>query len=230
MRDKNELIKSSDSPRFDQRSLLTYADLKKSHQNMLVANEVGQQQIRNQISSLNSFMNYLGRNDNDLHGDDFGINFLHNIEDYILYSQSKGFAQTTITNSLSHLRKIEKTAHTIMGDDGLPESFREALGILVERSGLSMSMIARSCGLDCATIPNWIKGKYAPCEKNRAIVPELEKICGVPSGILQKRFPHNACGSHKGLETGNTEFRKKQRELCKEHYRYKHPCKDIEEE
>jgi hypothetical protein len=230
MSGKNEFKKEGHPLHVDHRSLLTYADLKRSHQDTLLAAQVRGQQIRNQISSLSRFMKYLGRTEEDPCDDDFGIHFLHNIDDYILWSQSKGLAQSTITNSVSHLRKIEKTAHNITGEDGLPETFKEALGILVERSGLSKSMIARSCGLEYTTLWDWIKGKYAPSEKKRAAVRELERIFGVPSGILQKRFAYNLYGSHKGLETGNTEFGRKQQKLCREHYRYKNPHENIKDE
>ena len=53
MSGKNEFKKEGHPLHVDHRSLLTYKDLKRSHQETLLAAEVRGQQIRNQISSLN---------------------------------------------------------------------------------------------------------------------------------------------------------------------------------
>jgi len=101
--------------RFDQQlPRLTYADLKRSHQDKLKAANKSRQQIRNQISSLSSFMKQLGRNDENFISNDFGLNFQNKLGDYTLFCKSEGLAQSTLTNSVSHLRKIEKTAKKMM--------------------------------------------------------------------------------------------------------------------
>jgi hypothetical protein len=211
----------------DQLSDLTYADLKRSHQDKLKTTNKSRQQIRNQISSLNKLMKHLGRNDGDLIGDDFGPNFQNKLGDYIFYCKSEGLVQSTLTNSVSHLRKIAKTAKEIMLEDGLPESFNDALSVLVERSGLSKSAISEFTGLAGSTLYQWIEGKHVPIGKNKGLVPKLERLFGVTSGILQKRFPQNAYGS---IKRGNTEYGKKLQKLHKDRYHYHHPTEEIKAE
>ena len=199
--------------RFDQLSRLTYADLKRSHQDKLKAANKSRQQIRNQISSLSSFMKQLGRNDEDFISDDFGLNFQNKLGDYTLFYKSEGLAQSTLTNSVSHLRKIEKTAKKMMLEDGLPEFFKDALGVLVERSGMSEKAISEFIGLERPILHYWIHGKHGPGGKNKRFIPELESLFGVTSGLLQKRLCPNAYGSMKRMEVGNTEYGKKVQEL-----------------
>jgi integrase len=214
----------------DHQSRLTFADLKRTHQEKLKATNKNRQQIRNQMSSLSSFMKYLGRSDEDLMGDDFGPHFQNKLCGYTRFYKSEGLAQSTLTNSVSHLRKIEKTAQEMMGEERLPESFPDALGILVERSGLSQKALSEFIGLEHSILHSWIHGTHGPSEKNKRFIPALEKLFGVTEGLLQKRLCPNVYGLMKRMKTGTTEYGKKVQELSKDHYKYNHPRGEIKAE
>jgi hypothetical protein len=133
-------------------------------------------------------------------------------------------------NRVSHLRKIEKTAKEIILAHRLPESFNEALALLVECSGLSKKAICEFTRINYSTLCRWIDGEYAPSEKNQGVICKLEDLFCFRAGTLEQRFPQRPGYSIKRREGVRTDYGKKVQKLSQDPYRYNRPCKAIKEE
>lgn len=212
-------------------SHVTYADLERSHAESLAVGGKGQQQIRNHLSSLASFMTCFGRNASDPIGDDFGVYFRDRIDEFITWGKEKGLKNSTMYTRASDIRCLWRTAEGLILGIDTSFSFSELLALYIKRSGKTQLEVAEAIKLDKRLLYAWVSGKQ-PGAHNRKYVPGLEKHLEAPPGALQAKLRQmiTPYANNNGTLKAKNEYRERQKRLSREPYCYKQPSDKIRQE
>lgn len=165
----------------------TYARLKNAMAESLRDEEKEVQQIRNHTASLQSFMNYLQREDSSPLGNDFARDFdktLANFAESLAYVE---LAAGTIASRISHLRKIQPVALKITNLGLIDETFGATLCNLLKHAGMTQRALADRLNVKPCVLNQWVKKNYAPQDNREQIFQQVEEIFNLPSGSLNRR-------------------------------------------
>lgn len=211
-----------------------YARLKSSLAEAMRADGKNVQQIRNHSSSLQSFMNFLEREDDSPLETDFSCGFEKTLANFAASLAYIELAPATVANRISHLRKIQPVAVRISNLGLIDETFGATLRNLLTYAGMTQKELAERLNVNRSVFNQWIKKNYAPQNDRERIFQQVEEIFNLPSGSLNRR-------SGKGVswkiyhpegtpDTPVMQTRKRLRELSESHYGLKEPPDGLRQE
>ncbi len=102
-----------------------------------------------------------------------------------------------VRNGVLHanlLDEAERIVAQLKANPPLPDAFHERLSLLIARSGLSLSAVARHIGVGAEALNKWRSGERAPTRSNLPLVSNLETLLKVEPGILTDRWTTNRVG------------------------------------
>jgi integrase len=183
---------------------LSYLALKEYHLKRVRFDDKGNERphryLANHNSVLNSWEKYLseqrgvpfagGSGDLLLIGDELGVNFSQSLAKYLEKLEKAKYSQNTINDRKSIMWSVRESFIELNKSSALPESFNEALRILIRNSGKTMSQIAEEHTVPNSTLFKWSTGLQFP---NRASLPAIERLedaFGVARGTLTNRLTH----------------------------------------
>ena len=170
---------------------MKYQDLKKLVEDALGSGEVDSQVRANYLSSLSSWVTCFERNWDDSAKGDFGVEFDLNLQRFRNFI-SVGNAKSTVKTKTSHIKLVFKLYRTTTLDRELREapSFSAALGLWMQKRGLSISDLASRAKVSPPSIRSWLKGKKLP--KFQRSVYSVEEALGLRNCELQRLLPNLA--------------------------------------
>jgi transcriptional regulator with XRE-family HTH domain len=89
--------------------------------------------------------------------------------------------------AVPELKKLLMIVAAANQSAGLPPSFAGALKMAIDRSGLSLALVARESGVDRVLLSNWIEGTRNPTEGSAQALPKIEALLRLPDGALSDR-------------------------------------------
>ena len=165
---------------------ITYGTLIRHYRQVLREAGKADSTISNQVSRLKRFMAFAGRDDHDPAGAE--------LENDATFARIRDRAIESGADSnqramRSTLQAWRKSYRSFVHRSKLPESFGDALQVLVDRSGLSQNVIARSVGANRETIHYWCQGGFPRSnERSLRCVAALEDLFGVNRGCLEEKL------------------------------------------
>jgi hypothetical protein len=163
-------------------------------------------------------------NENDLLliGDELGVNFSDSLGEHLQNLQETGYSPDTINDRKSIMWMVRESWLELFKTSGLPESFNEALTVLIRISGKTIVDIIEKANIPSSTFRSWLAGESLPNRASVPLVERLEDVFGVGRGILTNRLVHLTILYHDGpYETGTTPWRQHLRKQLGSHYRLK---------
>jgi hypothetical protein len=214
----------------------SYFALKAYHAKRIKFDEDGTERsakyIANHNTGINGWVKDLSKrrgiprtgNENDLLlvGDELGVNFFDSLGEHLQYLQEKGYSPDTINDRKSVMWRVRESWLELIRTSGLPESFNEALGCLIDVSGKTIAAIAAKAKIPEPTLRRWAAGVSLLKRESIPAVARLEDVFGVMRGTLTSRLEHlvvlyGDCP----YETGTTPWRQHMGKLQGYHYRLK---------
>lgn len=208
----------------------SYADLRRIHEAGLTAQGRSSQQVKNQLSSLNALMRFLGRADSSCFIEDFNGDFDSRLNSYAQHAVLQGLSKVTIENRLSHLRALLVTARKIINESIVQESFTETLEGLLKANNMTIPALARRIGYNSRVMYGWTHGKRTPRLKTIKIIEKIEDVFGLPRSTLVKLTSGYEPTYANNVETAVSKRRKEFSRLSKDTYAYRIPSVAIEQE
>jgi hypothetical protein len=183
---------------------LSYFALRDYHLNRVMFDDKGNERsdryLANHNSVLNSWEKYLSEQrdvpfagcsgDLLLIGDELGVNFSQSLAKYLEKLEKEKYSQNTINDRKSIMWFVRESFIELNKTSGLPESFNEALRILIRNSGKTMSQIAGEHTTSSSTLSNWSTGLCLPNRASLPAIERLEDVLGVARGTLTNRLIH----------------------------------------
>ena len=142
------------------------------------------QQYRNHLSTLNSYLSFVGKTMDSNVGSELGSGFHDKLRDYL---QQIDVAERTRRDRATHLRLIYRLAEAAATR---PEQmlnkqmeFSGELRRLTAQCGLAPKTLAKNAGVDPTTLSRWLRGA-TPRADTMPSVHRLEAYFGVERGYL----------------------------------------------
>jgi hypothetical protein len=92
------------------------------------------------------------------------------------------------------LERLAKYLEDLQGNDGLPESFAEALAFACAQADLDFTTVARLADIRPQTLINYGAGRRNPDPHNKYKIARVEEITNVPAGSLVSRIKSKRAG------------------------------------
>lgn len=166
----------------------SYGQLRKHVIELQRQKETGEQQLRNRLTALNAWQNFIGATDEDAIGDEFGPKFLKTFDRFFDFQTDSGLAERTVRDRLEFLSQW-KAAFDEMGFiDDLPAEFGDALAELMRRAKLTPRELGRLCGLHKDTLTSWVTKRYVPRQDVVTRVAAIERVFALPVKTLISRL------------------------------------------
>ena len=143
------------------------------------------QQLYNTRSALNRFIKSLKLEKKTIIGKEFIIDFQVNFEkvlSHIKNASTRKKIQTEMNWWCDCYQRLVK-------EPTIPEGFREALIFLIDRSGLSFTVLTKLIGLSHETLSHWYRGVNSPSVHCLDAIARLENLFKLPAGTLVNRIP-----------------------------------------
>ena len=201
---------------------ITYQYLWKFYSDELTAkaNEKAHAQLKVIKSYLGLIHKYTGKDWNS----DVGPELLSSTEfGNFLVSLKKDFGASTISSVKSKLGKVrEAYAQLSMEQNLANNSFAGCLELLVNKSGKTISQVAREIGMPILTLDRWLLGKHLPEARNLPTVANIERYFKLPENSLRKKLGFIVFGERTKLEREKADLSNSNliRALSKSHYSY----------
>lgn len=152
-----------------------------------------EQQFANLLTTIHSYLAFVGKSDNSAVGPELGHEF---DECCRRYCGSLALSERTIRDRRSHLNKVRAAADHLRGvaraqrsetSAGLKRSanFSEQLRNAVAAAGVSVKSLAKAVHMSPATLTRWLRGAH-PNARARPALARVESFCGLPRGQLSE--------------------------------------------
>lgn len=159
----------------------------------------------------------------DTIGDELGVDFEKCLAVFLRQMADEGLAPTTVKSRGYILRKVRRSWVRLLQSDGLPDDFRGALLILMKRSNVKPSEVARWCGLNKNTVRKWLDGSRLPSLSIIKHVAIIERRMSVQAGTLVYRLPSILWGTRwSEPERKNTPYREYLSKIKNKSYRLRY--------
>lgn len=153
-----------------------------------------QQQLANTRTAFKRFLKYVSEKPEDqsimkkVVGDEFGPDFQDCCDRIIDSIES----QTTVHKFIVEINRWQEYYKQLINQLGLPDDFKSALKMAMERTGVSIKLLAKEADGNLKTISAWL----APESKNPsfcsyALIERIEKVLGLPPHALISRLSFN---------------------------------------
>jgi transcriptional regulator with XRE-family HTH domain len=153
-------------------------------------------------------------------GEELGVDFTDSLAVYLTELEENDYSPDTLNDRKSILWSVHDSAVDLIKSWGLPESFNEALTVLINKSGKSLEEIAKEANAESRTLSRWATGFQLPERASLPTVERLEDVFRVPRGTLKSRLVHLTLIHREGpFETCATPWRQHQSELDGYDYR-----------
>lgn len=201
----------------------SYRDLRGFHlanlERQLTDDGKSLQGVDNHGSAINTWLEHLGSDIDAEIGEEFGAEFDRHLGSYLKQLEKEGKAKQTRKDRKSILGKWRESYHLLLRSGGPTESFGAALKRLLETRNVSVSQVARECGIERKTLEKWLKGSGLPAARSIGGVAALEKFFDLQPGTLVAKLPAFLSGVQQEVVGRNrTPFRKNQSELQGKRY------------
>jgi len=123
-------------------------------------------------------------------GDELGVGFTDSLAGYLTQLDEDGYSPNTLNDRKSILWSVHDSAVDLIKSRGLPESFHEALSVLIRNSGKSLNRIAAEANTRSTILSGWATGVRLPGHISLPTVERLEDVFHVPRGTLKVRLIH----------------------------------------
>lgn len=171
---------------------ITYNELQELHRARLAAAKLSfsEQSFRNQLSTLNTFLAFLGKSLGNRVGRELLSDFSRASREYLEVTCRS--SRKTAADKMSHLRAWKKTAEAILQDQkrkfasGSP--FHRTLRTAFAQSELPMTALVREVGGSTSAVQRWMAGAY-PNARSLPTLRRLEKRFGFARGELEQMIP-----------------------------------------
>lgn len=191
---------------------LSYFSLKEYHPQRIQFDDNGNERspryLANHNTVINSWQKSLlkrrgvhfadGAGDLLLIGDEMGVNFSKSLADYLEELEEEKYSQNTINDRKSIMWSVRESALELIKMSSLPESFNEALSILIRDSGKARRQIAEESNTLDVTLYGWAAGMHLPNRASLPAIERLEDVFGVARGTLANRLTHLLIVYHDG--------------------------------
>jgi transcriptional regulator with XRE-family HTH domain/integrase len=191
--------------------------------------------INNHMTAINKWLEYATWKNSQLHpqeqraeaspgdliGAEMGDDFRQRLIEHLAELENDQLALSTINNRKSLLSKWRESYFLLKETVGLPEGFGEALDVLLEKRGMSISHVARSCNTSVSTLLRWKRGETRPNSMSLKCVAALEVYFGLPADTLLIKTGSSAAPGLRpdGVECRSTPHRRYVSELRKKPYK-----------
>ncbi len=141
------------------------------------------QQLYNARSAFRRFCKSLGLDPPSPAGNEFTLGFKGGVDvtmGEIGNERSRKKFQTEINWWGDFYRRLLK-------EQFIPGDFHDALAYLVDRSGLSMTMLAKFIDIPAANLRGWRRGKITPSHQSLPALSRMESLFRLPAGTLTGR-------------------------------------------
>jgi hypothetical protein len=92
------------------------------------------------------------------------------------------------------LERLVKYLEDLQGDDGLPQSFAEALAFACAQADLDLTTVARLADIRPQTLINYAAGRRNPDPRNKHKIARVEEITNLTPGSLVSRIKSKRAG------------------------------------
>lgn len=165
---------------------LTYKKLIEAHKSNLATKSPGSSQsFRNHLSTLNSFMAYVGKDENSFVGKELRVDFETTVT---RFSKDTAKNKKSFSDKRGHLRAI-KNSLAALENPALPKEFTGELRKAVARSATPPKTLAKRIGMSTSAIQRWMAGAL-PNTKTLPSLRRLERELGIERHGLE-RFLNN---------------------------------------
>lgn len=152
------------------------------------------QTYSNHRTAFNKWLEHFGHTPSDLVGEEFGVDFDSSLHSYLQYLKDPkpdglGLDNQTIHDRKSIIRKFRESWLELIKSDGLPETFKEALMVLMEAHEVTVQELSRACDINHQTLRNWVNTKKTPSYKAIPQVHRLEDYFQLQRAALTSRLP-----------------------------------------
>jgi integrase/transcriptional regulator with XRE-family HTH domain len=155
-------------------------------ENKLKGKRSAKQQLYNTRSALKSFIKILDLELTSTIGKELVLNFkqtLAEVLDKLTIDQtSKGKFQTEICRWYDFYQAMVK-------EQSIPKQFHQALVYLIDRSGLTVSVLAKLTDISREALRQWYYGESTPVATSFPALCKMEELFKLPAGTLVNRVP-----------------------------------------
>jgi integrase len=147
-----------------------------------------QQQLANYMTTLNSYLTFIGKTHSSPVGPELSRNF---DETSRRYCEALGLSERTVRDRRSHLNKWRAVADELRSADcsrrveqaKKPSDFHDQLRCSVAQAGVPPKTLAKAVNMSPDTLQRWMRGAV-PNVRARPAIARIETYCGLPRGQL----------------------------------------------
>jgi hypothetical protein len=144
------------------------------------------QQLYNTRSALKSFIKTLGLELTSTIGKELVWNFKQTLMEV---QSNLNIAQTSKAKFQTEICWWYDLYQALVKEQNIPEQFHQALVYLIDRSGLTVSVLARLIDISREALRQWYYGEATPIATSFPSLCKMEKLFKLPTGILVNKIP-----------------------------------------
>jgi integrase/transcriptional regulator with XRE-family HTH domain len=167
---------------------ITYGELKKSHAEQLQREGTGDQQVRNRLTGINTWMRMLDVTDESTVGPEMAGEFDRELLRMHDYMSGQELSDRTKRDRIEFMLLWRRSYNEARLNDPLPSNFGAALSELMRRKRMDVFAVSRASGIHTDTLNSWIQGRYVPRVDVLTRIAQLERALGVPHEALLGRL------------------------------------------
>jgi transcriptional regulator with XRE-family HTH domain len=152
-------------------------------------NKRPEQSLKNERCAIEDWFAHHKLSPSDPVGEELGVRFNEWLSDYLTSLEGRSFAEQTISDRKTVVKKLRESFFELKRTSGLSEDFGKALRSLVEMSDWSAESLARKAGVPPRTLRSWVQGTSVPSHHSLKTIRKVERALHLSQGVLSSRLP-----------------------------------------